>query len=407
MKDKWPIRTIADVCEVVNGGTPKTGTAEYWGGPHQWITPAEMGKLATPYVCETERTVTAEGLDNSSARMLPPKSVILSSRAPIGHLVINTVPMATNQGCKGLVPRPGLFYKYLYYYLASIREDLDAMGTGATFRELSGTRLKEVRIPVAPPAEQQRIVAILDEAFAAIATAKANTEKNLANARAVFESEVAEVFSRRDADHPLRQIADVCDLTVGHVGSMASRYKERGIPFLRSQNIRPFRIDLQGLVFIDETFHKQLAKSQLRPGDVAIVRTGYPGTAAVIPASLPVSNCSDLVIVRPGREVNPNYLALFFNSTHGKGLVAGQLVGAAQKHFNVGAASRVSISLPPLKEQDDTVTSLRKFQDESSRLESLAQQKLAALDALKASLLYHAFTGQLTDSSQHRETANA
>ena len=107
-------------CEVINGGTPKTGVPEYWDGSNLWIAPAEMGKRLSPYVNDTERKITNSGLRNSSAQILPPNSVILSSRAPIGHLVINTEPMATNQGCKGLVPRNHLQHKFLYYYLNSI-----------------------------------------------------------------------------------------------------------------------------------------------------------------------------------------------------------------------------------------------------------------------------------------------
>ncbi|MDD4195400.1 MAG: restriction endonuclease subunit S [Syntrophorhabdaceae bacterium] len=158
----WQRKQIGEVCEIVNGGTPKTGIEEYWGGKNLWITPAEMGKRATPYVDQTERTITDDGLRNSSASLLPPYSVILSSRAPIGHLVINTQPMATNQGCKGLVPSKQLEYKYLYHYLNSIVGILNDLGTGATFKELSGGKLKEVLIPVPPLPEQQRIVVELD-----------------------------------------------------------------------------------------------------------------------------------------------------------------------------------------------------------------------------------------------------
>ena len=89
MKNNWQIKKLGEACEVMNGGTPKTGIREYWGGQHLWITPAEMGKRPSPYVSDTERKITDSGLRDSSARMLPPRSVILSSRAPIGHLVIN------------------------------------------------------------------------------------------------------------------------------------------------------------------------------------------------------------------------------------------------------------------------------------------------------------------------------
>jgi type I restriction enzyme S subunit len=158
----WQTKTIDDVCEVVNGGTPKTGIADYWDGKHQWITPAEMGKRLTPYIGETARSLTDLGLANSSARLLPPFSVILSSRAPIGHLVINTKPMATNQGCKGLVPSKAIEHKYLYYYLTSIVDLLNDLGTGATFKEISGGKLKEVKVPICPLPEQHLIIKQLD-----------------------------------------------------------------------------------------------------------------------------------------------------------------------------------------------------------------------------------------------------
>ncbi len=188
MKAGWQTKRLGDVCDVVNGGTPKTGVSDYWDGSHLWITPAEMGKRLSPYVADTARKLTERGLRDSSARMLPPDSVILSSRAPIGHLVINTKPMATNQGCKGLVPKSQLQSKFLYYYLSSIVDLLNSLGSGTTFKELSGGKLKEVPVPIAPLSEQQRIVGILDEAFDGIATAKANAEKNLQNARALFDS---------------------------------------------------------------------------------------------------------------------------------------------------------------------------------------------------------------------------
>ena len=156
-----------------------------------------MGKRLSPYVDNTERKISELGLRNSSAQVLPPNSVILSSRAPIGHLVINTEPMATNQGCKGLIPSSQLHHKFLYYYLTSIVDLLNSLGTGATFKELSAGKLKEVAIPVPPLPEQQRIVGILDEAFEGIATAKANAEKNLHNARALFESHLQSAFTRR------------------------------------------------------------------------------------------------------------------------------------------------------------------------------------------------------------------
>ena len=193
MKANWQSKPIGDVFKVVNGGTPKTGVASNWDGPHAWITPAEMGNLETPFISESRRTLTDEGL-RTGAELVPAGSIILSSRAPIGHLVINGIPMAFNQGCKGLIPSPAIDTKFAYYFLLTNVPLLESLGTGATFKELSGGKLKEVLFQFPELGEQRRIVTLLDEAFANIATAKANVEKNLQNARNFFYGQLQAIF---------------------------------------------------------------------------------------------------------------------------------------------------------------------------------------------------------------------
>ncbi len=156
----------------------------------------------------------------------------------------------------------------------------------------------------------------------------------------------------------------VCQkITVGHVGPMADQYEQGGIPFLRSQNIAPFRLDLNDVKFINADFHAELSKSALFPGDVVVVRTGYPGTAAVIPNSLRVANCADLVIIRPSKDIDAWFLACIFNSVWGKGAVAGNLVGVAQQHFNVGAAKKLNVFLPPIDTQRRIASILSAYDD--------------------------------------------
>ena len=164
-------------------------------------------------------------------------------------------------------------------------------------------------------------------------------------------------------DWELTILSEICDFTVGHVSSMAHAYVASGITFLRSQNIHPYILKLDDVKFINEEFHRKLKKSELRPGDVVVVRTGYPGTACVIPESLETSNCADLVIIRPSSKVNPHYLSAVFNSTWGKSLVAGRLVGAAQQHFNVGAAKSMELRIPPRGTQDQIAKTLCDFND--------------------------------------------
>lgn len=268
-----------------------------------------------------------------------------------------------------------LYYLHYCDLVGSLKDHFN----GAGIQHFTGEALAAFTLPVPPLHEQRRIVEILDEVFEGIATAKANAERNLQSAREVFEGHLAAVFSARNEGWTDRPLHTLCRrITVGHVGSMANQYKPSGIPFLRSQNIRPFSVSMENLVYIDEDFHAALEKSSLQAGDVAIVRTGYPGTAAVIPETLGVANCSDLVIVRPGPEVDAHFLTAFFNSAFGKVMVSGKVVGAAQKHFNVGAAKHVVLHLPPINEQHSIVAAAAELRAETQRLEVIYTASLAA-----------------------------
>ncbi len=132
---------------------------------------------------------------------------------------------------------------------------------------------------------------------------------------------------------------------------MADQYQPDGIPFLRSQDIQPFFINTQSIKFIDENFNSKLRKSTLLTDDVVIVRTGYPGTAAVVPPELDGANCADLVILTPGPQLDSWFTASLLNSTWGRSAVAGNLVGVAQQHFNVGAAKALRCRIPDLPVQ--------------------------------------------------------
>ncbi|WP_081329008.1 restriction endonuclease subunit S [Rhodococcus erythropolis] len=158
----------------------------------------------------------------------------------------------------------------------------------------------------------------------------------------------------------LGAIAD--DVTVGHVGSMAHEYRDRGVPFLRSQNVLPHRFDLTDVRYIDSEFHAKLKKSSLHPGDVITVRTGKPGVTAVVPDGWVSANCSDVVITRPGSEIDSYWLSYFINNAV-SGFVSSRLVGAVQQHFNVGSARDMDLLLPTMSEQKAIAGVLRALDD--------------------------------------------
>ncbi|MFE5936222.1 restriction endonuclease subunit S [Streptomyces sp. NPDC056470] len=153
------------------------------------------------------------------------------------------------------------------------------------------------------------------------------------------------------SEWPRHKLGELCTrITVGHVGSMASRYADTGIPFLRSLNIKRGRIDLSDVKYIDKEFHDELAKSQLRPGDLAIVRTGEPGTTALIPEEMGPLNCSDIVIATPRPDVDARFLCYAINET-AQDFVKAHTVGAVQQHFNVRSAKELTLNVPLLAQQ--------------------------------------------------------
>ena len=174
-------KKLSEVCKIYNGGTPDTKNKLYWGGKNQWLTPRDMGKLSNEHVDVTLRQLTDEGLKNSSANLVPKNSVILSCRAPIGHLAINNVPMAFNQGCKGLVPNPILLNRYFYYFFLSSKKLLNNLGTGTTFKEISSKVLSSVEINVPSLDMQKKIINKFDLIFRDLKILKDINKKQIKN----------------------------------------------------------------------------------------------------------------------------------------------------------------------------------------------------------------------------------
>ena len=161
----WSTVQLGDVCTVVSGATPRTSDERNWDGDIFWATPKDISKLNKKLLTRTERRITDQGLRSCSAQVLPIRSVLFSSRAPIGLVAINTVPMATNQGFKSLVVNSKkIDENYLYWWLKSNRALIEAKGVGATFKELSKKIVEGISLPLPPLAEQKRIAAILDKA---------------------------------------------------------------------------------------------------------------------------------------------------------------------------------------------------------------------------------------------------
>lgn len=151
---------LGEVCTVISGATPKTSVQTYWNGDIKWVTPAEISD-DTHYLADTSRHITDEGFASAGLTMMPAGTVLLSSRAPIGKVAITAEPMCCNQGFKNLICSDSVFNEYLFWQLKAKVHQLQSLGRGATFKELSKKVVESFKIWLPPIDEQKAIAAHL------------------------------------------------------------------------------------------------------------------------------------------------------------------------------------------------------------------------------------------------------
>ena len=158
----WEVAQVRRWFAIVNGGTPASGQEEYWDGETVWLTPDDLGRNPTAWIRNGRRSITDDGVRNSSAHVCPAGSIVMSTRAPIGHLAIAAVPVTTNQGCRTLVPDHTTHSSFAYYSLVASQRVLRSLGQGTTFMELTPASLGSLPMARPPLEEQRAIAAFLD-----------------------------------------------------------------------------------------------------------------------------------------------------------------------------------------------------------------------------------------------------
>lgn len=255
----WPTVGITEAARVVGGATPKSGTAEYWGGDILWTTPKDLTNLDGKFLTDTPRKITAAGLQSCSAEVLPTNSVLFSSRAPIGHVAINSVPIATNQGFKSFIPNESLDASFLYWWLDANRDHLQSLGTGATFKEVSKATVERIKIPLPPLEEQKRIAGILDQADALRRLRTRAVEKLNTLGQAIFHEMFGDPILN-ERKWPYAEIGEtsieISDGNYAEKYPKASDFVAAGVPFIRANNIRNGTVVADDLRYISEKKHE-------------------------------------------------------------------------------------------------------------------------------------------------------
>jgi type I restriction enzyme, S subunit len=391
----WQWTALTKVARMESGHTPSRKHPEYWGGTIPWIGIQDAKSNHGRRIRDTHQKTNELGIANSSARILPANTVCLSRTASVGYVVVMGRPMATSQDFVNWVCSKDLDPDFLKYLFIAEDENLLRFSSGAVHQTIYFPEAKAFHICHPPLPEQRRIVGILDEAFDGIATAKANAEKNLQNARAVFESHLNAVFTERGKGWVEKRLVDIAKV----FGRGKSRHRPRNEPSLYGGKY-PFvqTGDIRNADHVIDSYTQTyselgLAQSRLWPAGTVcitiaanIAETAILGVDACFPDSV-------IGVVVDEKQASNGFLQYLLESfkTH----LQAQGKGSAQANINMGTFEDQRFPFPSIAVQQKIVGTLDSLRNETQHLQSIYQRKLAALDELKKSLLDQAFRGDL------------
>ena len=359
---------------VESGGTPKSDVEEYWGGGIPWATLVDLpASNFISQITETKRTISDKGLRESSAKMIPANSIVVSTRATIGRIAINRVPIATNQGFKNVVIEDSAraVPEFVALALTKVVPTMEAWATGGTFAEISKSKFCELQIPLPPLEVQKEIVAEIE-----------GYQKVINGARAVLDHYRPHILVH--SDWPMVPLGDIADVKLGKMLDQAKHQKGELLPYARNVSVRWGTIDthdLPEMYFEDD----ELERFGLRAGDVLVCEGGEPGRAAVWNGRLPnLKYQKALHRVRFKVPFEPSMLVYLLQEMALSGALVGWLSGTTIKHLTLESFNKLPIPLPSLATQQAIVAEIEAEQalvaanrELSARFEKKIQATLA------------------------------
>lgn len=406
MKDKWRLTRLGDVCDVekeqaLHAGLPYVGLEHIGSGTGEFL-----GSMSPSAVKSSTFRFTSEHV--LYGRLRPYLNKVLLPDFE-GHCSTEIFP---------LKPVSGVSRQYLFHWLSmdATVKAIDATSTGARMPRANMTAVLDFELPVPPLPEQRRIVSILEESFDAIATAKANTDKNLRNARELFNSHLQTVFVQKAVGWSTTTVRQLVhdgvlkkpqDGNHGEIHPTRADYVDVGVPFIMAADLANGKVDTQNCRFIADTTARGLRIGFSKTGDVLLSHKGTIGRVAILESS------DEYVVLTPQvtyyRVVDESRLfnGFLYYCLRSPEFQAemNRIAGAGSTRAYIGITRQLDlqIALPKIDAQHELVAQLKQSEDVSRALENSYGRKLAALDELKKSLLHQAFTGKLTAKTTDKQ----
>lgn len=407
----WLATTLGEVASWSSGGTPSRSRPEYFRGNIPWI---KSGELGAKYIRDAEESISETAIAHSSAKVFPKGAVgIAMYGATIGKLSIWGIDASTNQACAVGVCGEELNNEFLYYFLASEKRNLIKAGKGGAQPNISQGVIREWPFNLPPLAEQHRIVAKIEELFSELDQGVASLKTAREQLKVYRQSLLKNAFKGKLTaatgwrEKPLGQLLGF--LTSGSRG-WAAYYATSGDLFVRAQNIKHDRFELDDVAFVALPDKAEGLRTRIQQGDLLITITGANVTkSALVKHDLGVAYVSQHVaLCRPTAEILPEYLYWFIVAeAAGRKQLTDMAYGAGKPGLNLENIRSVNVPFPSLHEQQEIVEQIESKLSEADQLDQTLATALQQADALRQAILKKAFCGQLVKQDKNEEPATA
>ena len=391
MKNNWKEKKLGEVCEVIAGQSPE---GKYYNFTGEGL-PFYQGKKEFTDKYLGEPTTWTKKITKEAQK----DDILMSVRAPVGPINFATQKICMGRGLAAIRVSKTIDKEFLFNFLLKHEKEL-AGNTGAVFNSINKNQIENILIPIPPLPEQKRIVAILDKAFESITKAKENAEKNLENAREIFESYLQSVFEKKGEDWEEKKLGDVCEGV--EYGTSAKSQKIGKVPVLRMGNIQDGELDWNDLVYTDN--EEEIQKHLLQKNDVLFNRTNsaeHVGKTAIYHGERPAIFAGYLIRININKNlIDADFLNICLNSKKLRNYGFSVMTSSVnQANINGSKLKEYPLIVPPLTEQKLLVKKLGLLSENTKSLQSIYNKKHTNLEELKQSILQKAFNGELTGAS--------
>lgn len=399
LPEDWTIGYLSDFGKVQSGGTPSTTIADYWGGNIAWCTPSDITSTPIKYINSTQRTITDEGLKSSAAIVMPAGSILLCTRATIGELKINSIPMATNQGFKNITIDGRGNAEFFYYLLQTKKNSMLELAIGSTFLEISKTALCKIPLQIPIRDEQNRIADVLSDIDNLVVV----LEKQIAKKKAIKQGAMQELltgkrrlpgFSGEWRYFNLMKNSKV-KARIGWQGLKKSEYLDSGYALLvTGTDFDDGRVLWDGCHYVTRSRYEQDRNIQLQNNDILITKDGSLGKAALVQGlTKPATLNSGIFVIRPLQDAyDPVFVYQILSSFVFKNFLDRLSAGSTIIHLYQKDVGKFEFLLPPtIVEQKAIAEALSEMDSDIAALEN----KLTKYRQVKQGMMQQLLTGKI------------